>query len=67
MLNLDAVLSAIMRLKELTDLPIRMNNDGQAPLLYPTRDVASELAEAGLDRIRISLNAPDPDTYIRLC
>ncbi len=67
LLNLDAVLSAICRLKELTDVPIRMNTDGQAHLLYPTRDVAKELAKAGLDRIQISLNAPDPDTYFRLC
>ena len=29
--------------------------------------MASELAEAGLDRIQISLNAPDPDTYLQLC
>jgi cyclic pyranopterin phosphate synthase len=67
LLNLDAVLSAIKRLKELTDVPIRMNTDGQAHLLYPTRDVVAELADAGLDRIQISLNAQDPDTYFRLC
>ena len=67
LLNLDAVLAAIRRVKELTDAPIRMNTNGQALLLYPSRDVASELAEAGLDRIQISLNAPDPDTYLQLC
>jgi cyclic pyranopterin phosphate synthase len=67
LLNLDAVLAAIRRLKELTDVPIRLNTDGQAGLIYPTRDVAGELAEAGLDRIQISLNAPDPETYLRLC
>lgn len=67
LLNIDAVLAAISRLKELTDVPVRMNTDGQALLLYPTRDIANELADAGLDRIQISLNAPDPDTYLRLC
>lgn len=67
LLNLDAVLAAIRRVKELTDAPIRMNTNGQALLLHPSRDVASELAEAGLDRIQISLNAPDPDTYLQLC
>lgn len=67
LLNLDAVLSAIRRVKELTDVPVRMNTNGQALLLHPTRDVAKELAEAGLDRIQISLNAQDPDTYLQLC
>ena len=67
LLNLDAVLAAIRRVKELTDAPIRMNTNGQALLLHPSRDVANELAEAGLDRIQISLNAPDPDTYLQLC
>jgi cyclic pyranopterin phosphate synthase len=67
LLNLDAVLAAIRKLKEITDIPVRMNTDGQALLLYPSRDVAGELSEAGLDRIQISLNAQDPDTYLRLC
>jgi cyclic pyranopterin phosphate synthase len=67
LLNLDAVLSATIRAKELADVPVRMNTNGQALLLHPTREVARELAEAGLDRIQISLNAPDPDTYLQLC
>ncbi|MHA1963391.1 MAG: TatD family nuclease-associated radical SAM protein [Candidatus Thorarchaeota archaeon] len=67
LLNLDAVLASIRRVKELTDIPIRLNTNGQALLLHPTRDVAKELAEVGLDRIQISLNAQDPDTYLRLC
>ncbi|MGD9397374.1 MAG: TatD family nuclease-associated radical SAM protein [Candidatus Thorarchaeota archaeon] len=67
LLNIDAVLAALRRLNELTDVPIRMNTNGQALLLFPTRDIAKELAEAGLDRIQISLNAPDPDTYLQLC
>ena len=67
LLNLDAVLAAIRKVKEMIDVPIRMNTNGQALLLYPTRDVAKELAEAGLDRIQISLNAQDPDTYFQLC
>ncbi|MFW9963937.1 MAG: TatD family nuclease-associated radical SAM protein [Candidatus Sifarchaeia archaeon] len=67
LLNLDAVLAAIRKLKQLTHVPIRLNTDGQARLLYPSRNVASELADAGLNRIQISLNAQDPDTYLRLC
>jgi cyclic pyranopterin phosphate synthase len=67
LLNLDGVLAAIRRLKELSDAPVRMNTNGQALLLYPSRDVANELAEAGLNRIQISLNAHDSETYLRLC
>jgi len=67
LLNLDAVLAAIRKLKELTDAPIRMNTNGQALLLHPTRNIPDELATAGMSRIQISLNAPDPDTYLQLC
>ena len=67
LLNLDVVLDAIKKLQELTDVPIRMNTNGQTPILHPTRNVAQELANAGLARIQISLNAQDPDTYLRLC
>ena len=67
LLNLDAILAAIRKVKELTNIPIRMNTNGQALLLHPTRDVVQELSDAGLNRIQISLNAPDPDTYLQLC
>lgn len=67
LLNLDAVLAAIRRIKELSDVQVRMNTNGQALLIHPTRDVPQELADAGLDRIQISLNAQDPETYFQLC
>ena len=67
LLNLDAVLVAIRRIKELSAVEVRMNTNGQALLIHPTRDVPQELADAGLDRIQVSLNAPDPDTYLQLC
>jgi TatD family-associated radical SAM protein len=66
-INIDGVLAVIQKMKEISSTPIRMNTNGQALLIHPDRNVASELAEAGLDRIQISLNAPDPDTYLRLC
>lgn len=66
-LNLDTVLAAILRIKELTDTEVRMNTNGQALLIHPTRDVPQELVDAGLDRIQISLNAPDSETYFQLC
>ncbi len=66
-MNIDGVLSSIRKIKEMTSVPVRMNTNGQALLIHPHRNVPKELAEAGLDRIQISLNAPDPDTYLRLC
>jgi TatD family-associated radical SAM protein len=67
LLNLDGTLAAIRKMKQLSNVPVRMNTNGQALLLYPSRDVARELADAGLDRIQISLNAHDSETYLRLC
>ncbi|MFW9982418.1 MAG: TatD family nuclease-associated radical SAM protein [Candidatus Thorarchaeota archaeon] len=67
LLNLDAVLAAIRKINELSEVNVRLNTNGQGLLIHPTRDVPQELADAGLDRIQISLNAPDSDTYFRLC
>lgn len=46
-------------------LPIRLNTNGQGNLVNE-RNIVPELA-AVFDRISISLNAPDADTYARLC
>jgi len=66
-INIEGTLAAIKKIKSLTSIEVRMNTNGQALLIHPERDIHIELAEAGLDRIQISLNAPDPDTYLRLC
>lgn len=65
--NLDGTLAAIRKVKSLSDVPVRINTNGQALLIHPDRDVVRELAEAGLDRVQVSLNAQDPDTYLQLC
>jgi len=67
LLNLDGTLAAIRKVKQLADVPVRLNTNGEALLIHPDRDVPKELAEAGLDRIQVSLNAPDTETYLRLC
>jgi TatD DNase family protein len=36
-------------------------------LLYPERDVARELKEAGVSRVSVSLNAQDKATYDLIC
>jgi TatD family-associated radical SAM protein len=67
LLNIDAVLAGIRRIKELSDVKVRMNTNGQGLLIHPTRDVPQELSDSGLDRVQISLNAPDAETYFQLC
>ncbi len=46
---------------------VRLDTIGHARLLYPGRDVAKELADAGMKIVSISLNAQDEETYNRLC
>lgn len=46
---------------------VRLDTIGHAKLLYPGRDVASELADSGMKVVSISLNAQDANTYNRLC
>lgn len=67
LLNIDGVLAVIRKMKTITNHPIRMNTNGQGLLLYPHRNIPLELAEAGLDRVQISLNAHNEDIYLRLC
>jgi MoaA/NifB/PqqE/SkfB family radical SAM enzyme len=35
--------------------------------LYPERNVAKELADSGMKKVSISLNAHDEETYNQLC
>jgi TatD family-associated radical SAM protein len=49
------------------DLHIRLNTDGLAQLQYVNRKVASELKEAGMDSISISLNAENQEKYNLVC
>jgi len=48
-------------------LPIRLDTNGTGTLLNPGRDVATELKDAGVDTVSVSLNAADKDTYIEIC
>ncbi len=45
---------------------VRLDTDGLASL-REGREVPPELAAAGLDAVVVSLNAPDPETYARIC
>lgn len=48
-------------------LQIRLDTNGNGYLLNAGREVAAELKVAGVDKISVSLNAGDRETYIEIC
>jgi TatD family-associated radical SAM protein len=48
-------------------LKIRVDTNGHGYLLNPGRNVAGELKEACVDRVSVSLNAGDRETYVEIC
>jgi TatD family-associated radical SAM protein len=66
--RLDLLLELTLYVKErFNGLPIRVNTNGQGNLLNPNRNVVAELKAAGVERISVSLNAGDEDTYNEVC
>jgi GTP 3',8-cyclase len=65
-LRLDHLLE-IVRWLSGRGIASRLDTNGQAQLLHPGRSVVAELAAAGLNRLSVSLNAADTETYDRLC
>jgi len=48
-------------------LRIRVNTNGHGYLLNPGRDLPAELRSAGVDKVSVSLNAGDGETYAEIC
>jgi TatD family-associated radical SAM protein len=48
-------------------LEVRLDTNGHGYRLNPGRDVAAELRAAGVDRVSVSLNAGDKETYDEIC
>ncbi len=48
-------------------LQIRLDTNGHGYMLNPGRDVAAELKAAGVDRVSVSLNSGDKETYNEIC
>jgi TatD family-associated radical SAM protein len=48
-------------------LKIRVNTNGHGYVLNEGRDVAGELKAAGVDKVSVSLNAGDSETYREIC
>jgi GTP 3',8-cyclase len=64
--RLAVLLDLVARLKASGVARVRLDTDGLAAL-REGKDVARLLADAGLDAVSISLNAPDAETYARFC
>lgn len=48
-------------------LKIRVNTNGHGYVLNSGRNVAEELKAAGVDKVSVSLNAGDKETYNEIC
>ncbi|HYA78500.1 MAG TPA: TatD family nuclease-associated radical SAM protein [Verrucomicrobiae bacterium] len=48
-------------------LKIRVNTNGHGYVRNRGRDVAAELKAAGVDKLSVSLNAGDAETYMEIC
>ena len=65
--RLDLVLEVTRWLKKHYWKTVRVDTNGQGYLLNKGRDVVEELKEAGVDKVCISLNAHDKETYNQIC
>jgi len=66
LVRLDEVLEITRWLVE-RGKSVRLDTIGHAKFLYPERNVAQELADAGMKTVSISLNAHNAETYNQLC
>jgi cyclic pyranopterin phosphate synthase len=65
--RLDLVLEVTRWIKKHHWKTVRVDTNGQGYLLNKGRDVARELKEAGVDKVSVSLNAHDKETYNQVC
>lgn len=64
--RLDCVLEVTRWLSE-RGISVRLDTNGHAGLLYPERDVISELKEVRISAVSVSLNAESEELYEKLC
>lgn len=65
--KLDCVLEVAKWIKKHSAIPVRVDTNGQAYLLNEGRNVIEELKAAGVDRVSVSLNAHNRETYDYAC
>jgi len=65
-IRLNEMLEVTRYLNE-RNIVIRLDTNGHAELIHPDRNVISELKEAGLSAVSVSLNAESEELYNELC
>lgn len=65
--RLDTVLEVTRWIKKHHSILIRIDTNGQAQLINRGRDVVKELKETAVDRVSVSLNAHNKQTYDQVC
>ena len=65
--RLDVVLEVTRWIKKRSLKPVRVDTNGQGYLLNKGRDVVKELKAAGIDKVNVSLNAHNKETYNDVC
>jgi cyclic pyranopterin phosphate synthase len=65
--KLDYVLEVTKWIKKHFPITVRIDTNGQAYLVNERRNVVEELKEAKVDRISVSLNAHNKETYNDVC
>ena len=65
--RLNLVLDVTRWIKLHSRKTVRVDTNGQGYLLNKGRDVARELKDAGVDKVSVSLNAHNKETYNEIC
>jgi len=65
--KLDYILEVTKWIKKHFPITVRIDTNGQAYLMNKRRNVVEELKEANVDRISVSLNAHNKETYNDVC
>jgi cyclic pyranopterin phosphate synthase len=66
-LDLLLILTRYIKIRYEEPIAIRVNTNGQGYMLNPERDVVEELEAAGINKVSVSLNAGDKETYNEIC
>jgi len=65
--RLDTVLEVTRQIKKQHTNIIRVDTNGQAQLINQHRDVIKEMKQAGVDKVSVSLNGHNKQTYDHTC
>ena len=65
--RLDTLLEVASWINDNASIPVRVDTNGHAFLLYPKRNVVAELKAADVSKLSVSLNAHNKATYNEVC